>query len=377
MKVTLERADLLRALTAAAAVVERRATVPVLMNVLIEAADDQVRIVASDLEIQLGITVPAQVEQAGAVTVAAQLFQTIVRELDEGAQVQLELGSSDQGDRLQLTSNRSRYRLPVIAASDFPLCEPVKGAVSFALACGDLAGMLKSIAYAMSTEETRFYLMGVHIDVRGDRLALAATNGQILAVAERSVPKGAELLERGIILHRKLIGELVKLVDGVEGEIGIATDYERVTLTLGGIQIISKLIDGDYPDWRRHIPSDHEHILKVRTAALAAAVRRAVAVSDEKARGVRADFKRDALQLSLRSALNGTAEEEVPCSYDAAEFPVGLSSRYLLDTLDAIGADEVELALKPEGQAGGAPANILLTSPARPDGQWMIAPMRI
>jgi DNA polymerase-3 subunit beta len=331
-----------------------------------------VRIVASDLEIQIGVKAEAKVEASGAITVAAQLIQSIVRELDEGAQVQLELADG----HLALSSGRSRYKLPTLPAQDFPLVQPVKGEVAFALPSAEMAARLKSIAFAQSSEETRYYLMGVHVDVRDERLTFAATNGHLLAVAEGSAPEGSGSLERGIILHRKLIGELIKLLDEAEGDVDLATDHQRVAIKLGQIDIISKLIEGDYPDFRRFLPSDHPFALKVRGSALAAAARRAVAISDEKTRSIRCDFAEDLIKVSVRSTLNGAAEEEVPCGYGGGIFAIGLQSRYLLDTLEAIGGDDIEIALNPDGQ-GGQPAPTLFTSPTRPDGKWVIMPMRV
>jgi DNA polymerase-3 subunit beta len=372
MKLVIERAQLQRALGAAAAVVERRATIPILSNVLIEAAGDIIRIVASDLEIQIGVKAEAKIEMPGAVTVGAQLIQSIVRELDEGAQVQLELAEG----HLALTSGRSRYKLPTLPAQDFPLMQPVKGEVAFSLPAPEMATRLKSIAFAQSSEETRYYLMGVHIDVRDERLTFAATNGHLLAVAEGSAPNGSGTLERGIIMHRKLVGELIKLLDDAEGDIDLATDHQRVALKLGQIDIISKLIEGDYPDFRRFLPGDHPFTLKVRGSALAAAARRTVAINDEKTRSIRCDFAEDLIKVSVRSALNGFADEEVPCVYGGGVFAIGMQSRYVLDTLEAIGGDDIEISLNPEGH-GGQPAPTLFTSPTRPDGKWVIMPMRV
>lgn len=367
MKLVIERDALLKAVTAAAAVVERRATIPVLSNVLIKAEGESVRIVASDLEIQIGMSVSAQVEAAGSITVSAAVLTGIVRELDDGAQVTLEVG--DKG--LQLTSGRGRYRLPVIPADEFPLMQAPKGEVAFRMGAGDLAAALKSIAYAMSDEETRFYLMGVHIDILDGRMALAATNGQCLGVAYRSVPEGAAALERGIILHRKLIGELMKLLDGAEGDIAIATDHERVSLELGKVEILSKLIDGQFPNWRALTTAETPHELKVRSAQLGGAVRRAVAISDAKVRSVRLDLSRDLVKVSVRATLNGEAAEEVEAVFDAPELSFGWQSRYVLNTLDAIGGEEIDLALS------DARSPILFSCPTRPDGLWLIAPMTV
>jgi DNA polymerase-3 subunit beta len=239
-----------------------------------------------------------------------------------------------------------------------------------------MAAALKSVAYAQSAEETQFNLMGVHIDARDGRLTFAATNRHILASVSRSAPDGSGGLETGITVPRKLVGELIRMLEASEGEIDLVTDCELIRFTLGDSEVIGKLIDGEYPDWRRAVPSDHPETLKVRTASLAAAVRRAVLVAEDKTRSVRADFRNDIVLVSSRGALSGSAEEEVPCTYPGGEFAVGLNSRYVLDTLDALGAEEIECALQPQG-VGGSAASILFTSPARPDGQWVIMPMRV
>lgn len=366
MRLTVNRAEFLRALGHATAIVERRNTIPVLSNVLVEAADGKVRLTATDLNMQVAINVPANVEAEGSTTVQAALLHGIVREFDDGSQVELSLGDG----RLQVVSGRSRYRLQVLPADQFPVLRADAFLADFALPAKDFAAALRKVGLAQSVElVSRFYLCGVYLHTRDGELCLAATEGNLLAETKLVAPEEVEVA--GAILPTKFVDRIGKLLEDHDGDFRLKLEAGKVIADLGDTVLISKLVDGTYPDYRRVIPTNNEKRLQIAAASLAGAVRRASIVGSERLRAVKLSLSLDKLVASCTSNVNGTAAEEAPCVWDSGEFEVGVNARYLQDVLDASGAEEVELHL-------ADPASpMLFTNPADESSRWVVMPIRV
>lgn len=366
MKLTINRGDFLRALGFASAIVEQRNTIPVLSNVLLEAAGDMLRIVSTDLNLQIALNVPATVEGEGATTVSARLLHGIVREFNDGAQVDLKL---DEG-RLQVNSGRSRYKLQTIKSDDFPVIVPKDALTSFSLPAIDLLSAFRRVEFAQSSETiVRGYLCGVHLDTVDGELVFAATDGNRLAWSTMPAPEGAELV--GAILPTKMISALGKLLDGHDGDVRLTFNERKVIAEIGTTVLTSKLVDGDYPSWRRVIPQSNGERLIVHTDAFAAAVRRAALISNERTRAIKIELSTDKMTVSAHSPEHGVAVEEAPCIWDGDNFAVGFNSRFLLDVLGAAGDGE----LQAEFHDAATPA--LFTNPADESAHWIVTPMRV
>ncbi len=259
MKATIERATLLKALGHVQSVVERRNTIPILSNVLIEARDDgSLRLMATDLDLQVDESVPAQVSQAGATTVPAHTFFDIVRKLPEGSQVEL---SASEG-KMQVVAGRARFNLSTLPRDDFPVIAEGELPTRFELPAATLRQIIDKTRFAISSEETRYYLMGIFLHVADDKLKAAATDGHRLARVTVPKPDGADGMP-DVIIPRKCVGELRKLLDEVEGTVEVSLSPTKVRFGLGSAVLTSKLIDGTFPDYNRVIPTANDKLLKL------------------------------------------------------------------------------------------------------------------
>lgn len=368
MKLTTERAALLRALSRAAAIVERRNTIPILSNVRIEAAaEGAIRLVASDLDLQIVQSVEARVEAAGAVTVPAHLLHSIVREMAEGSQVDI---AATEAGKVSVSSGRSRYSLNSLPADDFPVMGEDSDTADFRIAAADLRRLFARTSFAQSDEAARPYLCGIRLETIDGQMVAAATNGNVLAEAVMPVPPGAAAAS-GATLSTKFVAELRKLIDDFEGEVSVAISDRRATVEAGASILTGKLIEGTFPDWRRVIPTRNDKRLLIHSDAFAAAVKRCSVVAAEKTRSVRLECSTDKLTVSVASPEYGTATEEAPASYEAAPMVAGFNARYLLDTFAAMGADEVQVDL------ADAAAPALFTNPNDDSARWVVMPMRV
>src|SRR6202158_4290156 len=264
MKVTVERAALLRSLGHVHRVVERRNTIPILANVLIRADEAKLALKATDLDLEVIETIPAEVGPAGATTVPAHMFYDIVRKLPEGTQILLEAS----GDRasLALRAGRSRFSLQTLPESDFPDLAAGEMTHKFALAAKDLKRLIDKTQFAISTEETRYYLNGIYLHTAGTAkaatLRAVATDGHRLAQVELPLPEGAAGMP-GIIVPRKTVGEVQRLIEGNEAEIIVDLSQGKIRFTIADAVLTSKLIDGTFPDYARVIPVGNDKELTV------------------------------------------------------------------------------------------------------------------
>ena len=248
MRVTIERSGFLKALNHVQSVVERRNTIPILSNVLVQAKSGQVKLTATDLDIEIVESVPAEVAREGAITVAAHMLYDIVRKLQDGAQLELEQ-AGDTG-RVSIRAGKSRFALQALPPEDFPDLSSGEMGNTFSLAAKDLKFLIERTRFAISTEETRYYLNGIyfHEVAKANVLRAVATDGHRLAQAELPLPSGASGMA-GIIVPRKTVLEVVKLLEGEEGEVEVAVSSSKIRFTVGRLKLTSKLIDGTFPDY--------------------------------------------------------------------------------------------------------------------------------
>ena len=346
MKITIERGLLLKVLTHIQGVVERRNTIPILSNVRFDASDGKLSLNATDLDIDIVETVSAEVMSPGTFTAPAHTLYDIVRKLTEGSQVELDCTGDDS--QLILSASRSKFKLSCLPTEDFPIISAGELPYNFSLAAMDLRGLIDRTRFAISTEETRYYLNGIYLHViESDGksfLRSVATDGHRLASVDVPMPAGAEGMP-GVIVPRKAVLEIRKLIDEIEDDIAIGLSDTKINFSFGGTVLTSKLIDGTFPDYDRVIPEKNDKVLEVETELFAQAVDRVSAISTEKSRAVKLNISKGNLVLSASSADNDTADEALPVDYDEVEIEIGFNSRYLLDIAHQIGGDKVRFTL--------------------------------
>jgi DNA polymerase III subunit beta len=350
MKVTVERAALLKSLGHVHRVVERRNTIPILGNVLMRAEKSALNLKATDLDLEVIESIAAEVAPGGSTTVPAHMFYEIVRKLPEGSQVVLEAS----GDRamMAIRAGRSRFTLQTLPESDFPDLAAGDMTHKFKIGATDLKRLLDKTHFAISTEETRYYLNGIYLHIAGSgknaTLRAVATDGHRLAQAEIAVPAGANGMP-GVIVPRKTVNELQRLVEGSDGEVGIEVSSAKIRFTLGDVVLTSKLIDGTFPDYGRVIPSGNDKVLTVDKKDFEAAVDRVSTVSSERGRAVKLSLSGGRLVLSVTNPDSGSATEEIEVEYDGDPLDIGFNSRYLLDIAAQVDGEVAVLKLADPG----------------------------
>ena len=332
MKLSIERATLLKALAQAQSVVERRNTIPILANVLIEAEGNQVSFRATDLDIEVVDRAPAMVERAGATTVSAVMLHEIVRKLPDGALVNLTEDAAS--GRLTIMAGRSTFSLATLPKEDFPVMATSEYSSNFSAKAPDLRRLFDKAKFAISTEETRYYLNGIYMHVAqgegGKVLRCVATDGHRLARIDAALPDGAEGMP-GVIVPRKTVGELRKLLDDDDANIAVSVSETKVRFATPAITLTSKVIDGTFPDYTRVIPTGNTRKLEVDASEFAKAVDRVATVSSERSRAVKLSLEEDRLVLSVNSPDSGAAEEELAVAYGDERLEIGFNAKYLLE----------------------------------------------
>ena len=372
MRLTIERAALLRALGHVQSVVERRNTIPILSNVLLRAEDGQLSLSATDMDLEIVASVAAQGTRKGATTVPAHTLYDIVRKLREGAQIELD-SASDKG-AMTLRSGRSTFTLACLPPEDYPLLAGGELAHGFVIAATDLKRLIDRTRFAISMEETRYYLNGIFFHAAKNNelpmLRAVATDGHRLARMEIPLPEGAAGMP-GIIVPRKTVTELRKLIDEHEDEVSVSLSDTKIRFVFGNAVLTSKLIDGTFPDYDRVIPTGNDKILEVVCKDFAEAVDRVSTISTEKSRAVKLTIERGSLMLSATSPENGTATEEIEVRYTAPPLEIGFNSRYLLDITEQIEGEGARFAM-----ADAASPTVVRDS-ADASALYVLMPMRV
>ena len=350
MKLSIERATLLKAVSQAQSVVERRNTIPILANVLIEAEGDSVSFRATDLDIEVVDKAPAMVERAGATTVSAVMLHEIVRKLPDGALVSLT--DDPRTGRLTVEAGRSTFALATLPREDFPVMASSEYQTNFGAKAGMLRRLFEKSKFAISTEETRYYLNGVYLHVaegeEGRVLRCVATDGHRLARIDAPLPPGAEGMP-GVIVPRKTVNELRKLLEDEEADIAISVSETKVRFATSEIALTSKVIDGTFPDYTRVIPTGNTKRLEVDASEFAKAVDRVATVSSERSRAVKLILEEDKVTLTVNSPDSGMAQEELVVAYGDERLEIGFNAKYLLEIASQIDRENAVFLLNASG----------------------------
>ena len=367
MKLTIDRLSLLRPLGQVQTVVERRNTIPILANVVLQAEDGMLLMTATDMDMDIATQVECAVGTAGTTTVSAHLLYDIARKLPEGAEVEITVADG----HAMINAGRSNFRLPTLPVEDFPAIATGDMPGGFMVTAADIRDMIDATRFAISTEETRYYLNGIylHKSEAGD-LCAVATDGHRLAMTKQPLPAGANDMP-SIIVPRKAVNELRKLLDDVEGDVGIALSDTRAEFNFGTVRLKTKLIDGTFPDYTRVIPRGNDRIMQVDAASFSAAVDRVSTISSEKSRSVKLRLQPGTLNLSASSTDASSAVEEIEVSYDGAEMEIGFNARYLLDIASQVSSDTIEFALADQGSPS------LVRMPGDEATLFVLMPMRV
>ena len=331
MKLTIERAALLKSLGHVQSVVERRNTIPILSNVKLEAGDGAVRLNATDMDLDIVEQAIADVATPGSTTVSAHTLYDIVRKLPDGAQVNIDGGGDGQ---VILSAGRSRFALASLPIDEFPVLSGGDLPHQFTVTAAELRSLIDRTRFAISTEETRYYLNGIYLHV-ADRdgtalLRAVATDGHRLASVEIPLPSGAEGMP-GVIVPRKAVAELRKLIDETGDDVNVSLSESKIRFAFDAAVLTSKLIDGTFPDYQRVIPEGNDKVMEVDCSGFAAAVDRVSAISSDKSRVIKLSLDSGTLVLSASSPEHGSATEELEIVYDGDLLEIGFNSAYLLD----------------------------------------------
>ncbi|MBC6406801.1 MAG: DNA polymerase III subunit beta [Rhodobacteraceae bacterium] len=372
MKIRIERTDLLKALSHAQSVVERRHTIPILANALVEASGDAIHVRATDLDAEIDNQAPAKVERAGRITVPCALLHEITRKLPDGAQVML--AKEDQNQRLQVTAGRSRFDLPTLPDEDFPTMDSSEYETEFTMGSAALLRLFDKAKFAMSQEETRYYLNGVYMHIsqkdQGAVLCCVATDGHRLACIETELPEGAAEMA-SVIVPRKTVNELCKLLEDDAAEIRVSVSSTKLRFATAESVLTSKVIDGSFPDYARVIPSNNARKLTVDADDLARAVGRVATVSSDRTRAVKLALTADQVILSVTAADGGSGEEDLAIAYEGEPMEMGFNAKYLEEIAERIDHENAVFLLGDSGD----PA--LIRDGEDDSALYVVMPMRV
>jgi DNA polymerase-3 subunit beta len=374
MKITIERAALLRSLGHVQSVVERRNTIPILSNVLLRAEKGELSLTATDMDLEIVESVPAEVSRGGSATAPAHTLYDIARKLPDGSQVELDLS----GETLTLRSGRSQFKLGALPVEDFPQMSGGDVSHRFELSANDLKMMIDRTKFAISTEETRYYLNGIYLHAAPVKpggpempvLRAVATDGHRLARVEMTLPEGAAGIA-GVIVPRKTVLEIRKLLDEVADRVEVQLSDTKIRVSFDSVTLTSKLIDGTFPDYERVIPTGNDKNMEVDARQFAAAVDRVATISTEKSRAVKLSLDKGTLVLSANSPEAGSATEELEVTYQAGPLEIGFNSRYLLDITQQIEGDGVRFTMADAGSP------TLVRDVADGSALYVLMPMRV
>lgn len=372
MKITIERSALLKGLNHVQSVVERRNTIPILSNVLLQAEGGKLSLSATDLDIEIIEELTADVIEEGGTTAPAHTLYDIVRKLPDGSQVQIEFGGDDP--RLMLRAGRSEFALACLPREDFPLLAAGDLPHHFLIAASALNRLIDKAKFAISTEETRYYLNGIYLHVTdGDgprMLRSVATDGHRLARVECPAPAGSEDMP-GIIVPRKTVLEISRLLEDVDGDVEIAVSDAKIRFAVNGAVLTSKLIDGTFPEYSRVIPEGNDKVLSVNAREFAQAVDRVSTISTEKSRAVKLNLEQDRLHLTVTNPESGNATEELLVDYAAEPIEIGFNAKYLLDITNQLDSEEARFLLADSG------APTIVSDASDEAALYVLMPMRV
>ena len=348
-------------------IVERRHTLPILSNVLIEVTDSAINFLATDLEVQIRASTRLEgAQKAGSLTVGAKKFQDILRALPPDADTVLET----KENRLTVKAGKSRFMLQMLAATDFPKISEARDATTtITLPQNELKKVLGLVQFAMAVQDIRYYLNGVLFSAEGNTLRVVATDGHRLSMASYQLPEPSAKVEA--ILPRKTVIELIKLLNESDDPVTLALHSNQVKFSFAGIEIVSKIVEGKFPDYQKVIPGNYTNHVMIDRVQLQQSLQRAAILSNDKIRGVRMVFTKDALSIICTNNEQEEAEEGMAIEYSADALDIGFNISYLLDVLNHLSCETVQISL------GDVHTSALFRVPGADDFKYVVMPMRI
>lgn len=371
MKLSIERAALLRSLGHMQSVVERRNTIPILSNVLMKAEDGVLSMTSTDMDLEINESVAANVSSSGATTAPAHTFHDIVRKFPDGSEVEVELNA--EGTQMTVRAGRSQFKLSCLPVADFPEISTGDLPHGFSLPASDLRALIDRTKFAMSTEETRYYLNGIYVheaDNEGVKVLRAvSTDGHRLARFEMPLPEGASAMP-GVIIPRKTVGEIRKLIEDAADLIQVSLSENKVRFSFDHVVLTSKLIDGTFPDYQRVIPQGNDKIVEVDPKVFTKAIDRVSTISDGKSRALKITLNGKQMTLSASSPEAGSATEEMEVNGDS-NMEIGFNAKYLLDITSQIEGEGCRLTLADSGSP------TIIQDNSDPSALYVLMPLRV
>lgn len=367
MHIKINREVLLKPLNNVTGIVERRHTLPILSNLLVNIKQQEMHLTATDLEMQISLKVHSDMEGELNTTISAKKLLDICRSLPESTLIEMH----SQDNRITLKAGKSRFNLQTLPAADYPLMSKATGsAIRFSLPQSELKRLLKQVEFAMAQQDIRYYLNGLLLEVQGDQLHVVGTDGHRLSYTSTTLESSFDKTE--VILPRKTVLELSKLLDDqADAPVVIDVLNGQVSFEFADIQLISKVIDGKFPDYNRVIPNGHQNTFMVNRLQILSALQRASILSNEKYRSIRMVIAAQQLKLISTNTEQEEAEEELDIQYDKAPLDIGFNVTYLIDVLNNLADEQIQFAF------ADANSSCLITASSDPHYKYVVMPMRI
>jgi len=366
MQIKINREILLKPLTSVSSIVERRHTLPILSNLLLEAKNNKIQLTASDLEMQISLNIESKFSGELSTTISAKKLLDICRSLPEG--VDIDMVSNDS--RIMVKTGKSRFNLQTLPATDYPIMTKVAGNGTLVnISQIALKKLLKQVEFAMAQQDIRYYLNGLLLEVNENKLNIVGTDGHRLSFTSTTLNKNYEKTE--VIIPRKTVIELIKLLNDSDEEVSIEINTGQVNFTFSDIRLISKIIDGKFPDYNRVIPVGHQNTFKVNRLTVLTAMQRASILSNEKYRGIRMVLSNNNLKLISTNTEQEEAEEELEIDYTKDSLDIGFNVTYLIDVLNNVSDETINFSF------ADANSSCLITIPNDENYKYVVMPMRI
>ena len=366
MQIKINREVLLKPLTHVTSIVERRHTLPILSNLLLEAKNNHIQLTATDLEMQISLNIASEFKGELSTTISAKKFCDICRSLPESAEIDMQSNDS----RIIVKAGKSRFNLQTLPAADYPvMSKAASSGISIKISQIELKKCFKQVEFAMAQQDIRYYLNGLLLEVNDNKLNLVGTDGHRLSFTSTTLNQSYDKTD--VILPRKTVVELIKLLDDSADEVNIEISAGQVNFAFNEIRLISKVIDGKFPDYHRVIPTAHQNTFTVNRVEVLTAMQRASILSNEKYRGIRLVLNTNNLKLISTNTEQEEAEEELEIDYPKDPMDIGFNVTYLIDVLNNVQNDQINFSFS------DANSSCLITVPGDENYKYVVMPMRI
>ena len=371
MKISVEKSSVFKSLSHVQNIVEKKNTIPILSNILIEAKNNHIVLSATDMDISITERFNCTVIEEGSVTVSAHTLYDIIRKLPDGNEVEF---ISNDGKMFSIRSGKSRFSLGCLSKEEFPIIEIENLNLEFSIDSQTFLKLIEKTRFAMSNEETRYFLNGIYFHKRSfdnkNYLSMVATDGHRLAKIDYSLKDDIPGIP-GVIIPKKTVNELCKLLSDFTGTIKINLDPNKIIFYIDKIVLISKLIDGNFPDYERVIPKNNDNILNIKRNIFCDAIDRVSTIIDERSPSIKFKLLKNLMNMSSIDAESGSATEDIETKYDGPQIDIGFNSKYILEMMNQLDDEEVVL------QFNDSSSPIIATETSNPDLIYVLMPMRV